>query len=62
MIDIAPIIAFFVLLILGPPAALLIMGLNKQKKNDYDSAKVYFIFALMWLIVAGGACATMTLM
>ena len=45
------------LIIFGPPILLFSTGLRKSKTNA-DKAKVYYILAVIYLIVAGGTCAT----
>jgi hypothetical protein len=47
--------------VFGPTILLVIMGVNKKNQNNRDSAKVIFIFAFAWLMIAGGACVTMSL-
>ena len=42
----------------GPPIIFTIIGLDKRKV-DADKAKGYYLLAVLYLIVAGGICATM---
>jgi hypothetical protein len=51
-------IAFFFFLIFGVPVIFLIIGLTRLKTNK-DSAKVFFILSVVWLLGAGGICASM---
>jgi hypothetical protein len=52
---------FIILLILavmfGPPLILLIIGLNKRAQRP-DSAKVFYILAVVYLLIGGGICAS----
>ena len=50
----------FVLIIgvlLGPPLALIFTGLA-WRKDKPERAKVFYILAVVYLIVSGGICAT----
>jgi hypothetical protein len=53
-------IAFFLFLIFGVPAILLIIGLAKLRTKK-DSAKVFIILSVVWLLAAGGICASMAM-
>lgn len=43
--------------IFGPPLLLLSIGLSKRKTSP-DSAKACYIIAVVYLIIAGGICAS----
>jgi hypothetical protein len=50
-------ILIILFLMFGVPALLAMTGFSRRKQNK-DSAKVFYILAVVWLIVAGGICAT----
>lgn len=51
----------FILIIgvlLGPPTALILAGLA-WRKDKPERAKVFYILAVVYLVISGGICATM---
>ena len=42
----------------GPPLILLLIGLSRRKTNP-DTAKKFYIAAVVYLIVSGGICASL---
>ena len=52
------IIIFFVLIIFGPPLLFVLIGFA-IKRNSANAAKVLFIMAASYLIIAGGICGTL---
>jgi hypothetical protein len=57
MEGIGTLIAACFLFTFGPPVILLIVALVKRIRNK-DSAKIFFILGLTWLIIGGGICAS----
>jgi hypothetical protein len=45
-------------IMLGPPIILVIIGLQKRK-TDKDSAKIFYILAVSWIVIGGGICASL---
>lgn len=56
--ELGGIIAFFIAILIGPPIVFLIIGGTLLRKNR-DRAKIFFILAVVYLIVAGGICYSM---
>ena len=52
------IIAFMALFWFGPPLLLFIIGAYKRRSGS-ESAKVFFILGVGWVIIGGGICASM---
>ena len=42
----------------GPPLVFLIIGLSKRKTSK-DSATIFYILAVAWVVIGGGICASM---
>ena len=49
------IIAVIILILLGPPLLFWLIA-NRYKKRGSDQAKIYFILAGIYLLIAGGIC------
>ena len=52
------IIFIIVTIIFGPSVLFLVIALNKRNSRP-DTAKIFYILAAGWLLVAGGTCATL---
>ena len=55
---IAVIIFIILLVMLGPPIALLIIGLSKRD-TEPDRAKRFYIAAVVYVLISGGICASL---
>ena len=51
---------FFVLIMIGPPVLLTIIGFAVKKKNPY-LAKGFFILAALYLLIGLGICGSLIL-
>ncbi|UII22302.1 hypothetical protein [Fulvivirga ligni] len=51
-------VIFFLLIIFGPPLLLVLIGFA-IKSNSAKGAKVLFIMAVTYLLIAGGICGTL---
>ncbi|HET6540630.1 MAG TPA: hypothetical protein VFG46_09110 [Chryseolinea sp.] len=54
------IIILILAVMFGPPLVFFIIGLNKRNTNK-ESAKVFYILAVVYLVIGGGICASMLL-
>ena len=58
MEGIGQLIALILVVMFGPPVAFFIIGLVKRKSNP-EAAKIFYIVAIVYLLVGGGICASM---
>jgi hypothetical protein len=58
MEGIGTLIMLALLVMFGPPILFTIIGLLKGASNK-DAAKIFYIIAVGWLIIACGICASM---
>lgn len=58
MEGIGTLILLILLVMFGPPVLFAIIGLVKRTSNR-DAAKIFFILAVGWLLIAGGICASL---
>lgn len=56
--DLSGVIAFFLMLINIPTAILFLIGFAIRKKHA-NASKVLYILAIVYLIIANGACVTL---
>lgn len=47
------------LLMAGPPVVFLIIGIVKHTRSNIQSAKIFYILAVAWVVIGGGICATL---
>lgn len=45
-------------IMIGPPVILVIIGLRKRSTNK-DTARIFYILGVAWLVIGGGICATL---
>lgn len=57
-IDLSGLVIILVLIMIGPPILLAIIGFS-IKKNNSKSAKIFFILATLYLLVGLGICGSL---